>query len=167
MPLHEQVFGWAWLLTCGYAMARGGAPERIVACGFVIAFLLTLLLEPPRATGFHAVEWRLLLVDGALLAAIAAVALRSTRYWLPPMASMQLVDILGHVSRTLDPAIVPRAYYALTAFVSFPMLALLAAGVWWHRRRLRRFGIDYAWVAELPPRYRAGWHVDERARPAA
>lgn len=166
MPLHQLIFALLCLAACIYAAVRGGAPERIIACAFLVAFVLTNVVSNPQASFFQTLEWRIALVDGGLLAVVMGVALLSTRYWGLPMASMQICDVLGHMAKVLDPTILPQAYFALVAFISYPMIALLAAGTLFHRRRLARWGRDFDWAAQLPPLYRAGWRVDERAAPA-
>lgn len=163
MPLHQQLFALLCLATCIYAVGWGGAPERITACAFIVAFVLTNVFQTPHARIYLFFEWRIALIDTALLLAVGAVGLFSTRYWGIPMTSMQLVDVSGHAAKVLDPHVLPSAYFALVTLISFPMVLTLGFGVWFHRQRLRRFGVDYAWASELPLLYlTSGWLADER-----
>ena len=151
MKLHELLFAVLWLGACGYALARGGRPERITAVAFLVAAPLTTVTAH-WARLYQAVEPSIFVIDLGLLAVILVVALWSARFWPMAMASLQGTDVLGHVARILAPDTVPRAYYFVTAFWSFPMVALLGWGTWRHRRRLRRYGVDHGWVWQLPGR---------------
>lgn len=148
------------LAACIYAIARGGAPERLIASGFLLAFLLTNMVQKQGSVAYHSVEWAIALVDAGLLGGVLFVALVSCRFWGMGMACLMIVDLLGHLAKMLlAHELFSPVYYALVALVSYPMIGLLAIGTWRHRLRLRRFGVDYSWVWQLPPAYRLGWIV--------
>lgn len=153
MALHQLLFLILLAAACAYACARGGPPERLVAIAFVIAPLLTALLQ---VGPYRSIQLGIMTVDVGLLGLMLAIALASTRFWPLLMTSLQGSEVLGHVARLLAPDTVPEAYYAVVAFWSFPMVALLAWGTWRHRLRLRRYGIDYNWTYQLPLSYRKG-----------
>ena len=156
MRLHQLVFHGVTLAACLYALARGGAPERLTAGSFLLALLLTDLATGP-VHAYADVEWQVASIDMALFLTLLFVALGSCRFWVLAMAGMMLVNLFGHVARLLDAGIIARAYYLLVATIGYPMVALLVIGTWRHRLRLRRYGVDYAWVWQLPPAYRMGW----------
>ncbi len=156
MPLHQLIFDVMTLAACLYAIARGGAPERLTSVGFLVAFILTNLAQGP-ASAYADVEWQVATIDTALLVAVLLVALGSCRFWGLAMASMMVINVFGHVARLMDSGIIARAYYVLVVVISYPMVALLVAATWRHRVRLRRYGVDYSWVWQLPPAYRMGW----------
>jgi len=167
-PLHQLIFLALWIVTCGYAAVRGGAPERIAAAALVAAVILTVLFSlilHPVGGYYSSVEFGVAMTDVGLFLLIMLLALVSTRFWPMLMASMQGCGMLGHLAKPLGPDIIPKAYYATVAFWGYPILLILALGTWRHRQRLRRYGVDYAWVWDLPRRYRNGWSVDELARP--
>ncbi|WP_404712639.1 hypothetical protein [Sphingomonas sp. MMS24-J13] len=124
--------------------------------------MLTNLFSRSVWVAFSTIEWEIAAVDAVLAAVILYVALRSCRFWAPAMAVMMIVDVLGHLARMMDPGIVAKAYYALVALISYPMVLLLVIGTWRHRMRIRLYGIDYSWVWQLPPAYRLGWQVVPR-----
>jgi len=158
MPLHQIIFAGVMLAACIYAIARGGAPERLTAYGFLLAFVLTNMVQKGPGDAYHSVERMIALVDAGLLGAVLFVALVSCRFWGMAMACLMIVDVLGHFAKLLlAQELFSPVYYALVALVSYPMIALLAIGTWRHRRRLRRYGVDYSWVWQLPPAYRLGW----------
>lgn len=159
MILHQLIFAVLWLGACGYALARGGRPERIIAVAFLIAAPLTSATVHWVAL-YRLVEPSVFIIDSLLLLITLGVALWSTRFWPMAMASLQGSEVLGHVARVLAPDTVPRAYYVVVAFWSFPMVVVLGIGTWRHRRRLRRYGVDHGWVWQLPERYREGQTYD-------
>jgi hypothetical protein len=162
VQLHQYIFAALTLAACIYAIARGGSPERITAVGFLSAFALTNLVGWSLRTTYMTIAWEMAAVDASLLLAVLFVALLSCRFWAMAMAAMMIIDVFGHLARLLDPGIVAKAYYALVALISYPMVLLLVIGTWRHRVRLRRFGIDYSWVWQLPPAYQLGWRVVPR-----
>jgi hypothetical protein len=162
MALHQILFLVLWAGACSYAAVRGGAPERIAAAAILIAALATRWADTLVAP-YDSVVTGVLLTDLALLAVLLWLALASTRFWPMLMTSMHACGLLGHLSKPLGPDIIAHAYYAAVAFWGFPIVILLAVATWRHRARLARYGIDYAWVNELPQRYRAGWSVDDLA----
>lgn len=162
------VFEAMWIGVCGYAAIRGGAPERLAAASIFTAGIATMLciaLRPTARGAYSVIEASIALTDVALFLAIVAIALTSTRFWPLLMASMMGCGLFGHVAKPLGPDILPGAYYIAVAFWAYPQLWLLAIATWRHRRRLKRYGVDYAWVWQLPRRYRNGWSVDELAHP--
>ena len=158
-----------WLVVCGYAVVRGGAPERLTAGALMAAMIATIvcsyLLHPTSDKAYSSVEFWVAMTDLVLLVALVALALVSTRFWPMAMASMHGCGVLGHLAKPLAPDILSKAYYATVAFWGYPMVILLAVATWRHRARLRRYGVDYAWMHQLPRRYRDGWSVNELARP--
>ena len=157
--LHQLVFAILWLAACGYAIVRGGTPERITAAAFLVAAPLTSATVHWAAL-YQAVELGVFGIDSALLLVIVGVAMASTRFWPMLMASLQGSEVLGHVAKLVAPDTVPAAYYVVVAFWAFPMVVLLGWATWRHRRRLREYGVDYDWTTQLPQSYRQGFRRD-------
>jgi hypothetical protein len=76
------------------------------------------------------------LVDLLLLAAICTLAIRANRWWPIPAAGCQLVAVLVHAGKLVEPSMIPNGYAFLVTIWSWPMVLLLALGTWAHRRRL-------------------------------
>lgn len=168
MAAHKIIFLALWFLSCGYAAVRGGAPERATAATMAIALVVTwicILLRSSARLAYSSVETGIALTDFSAFLAILAIALASTRFWPLLMASMLGCGLLGHLTKPLGPDILPRAYYITATFWAYPQVLLLAVATWRHRSRVRRYGLDHAWVWQLPRRYRDGWSVNELARP--
>lgn len=153
---HQILFTGLWLGACGYALLRGGAPERITAVLFLAGAVLSRRLEHAPATLFQRIEVGIFTVDGAMFLVLLLVALTSARFWPMLMAVFQGAELLVHVGRSVAPGIVPDVYFATEVIWSFPMLVLLAMATRRHCRRVTRFGLDYSWTSQLPPAYRHG-----------
>jgi len=168
VSIHQIIFFGLWFAACCYAALRGGAPERSAAAAQFIAVLLTVMFGHLRSSAhgaWSAIEYGIALTDLSLFVAMVTIAVMSTRFWPMLQASMLGCELLGHLAKPLGPDILPRAYYMTVAFWGYPTVILLWVAAWRHQIRLRRYGIDYAWVWNLPRRYRDGWTVDELARP--
>jgi hypothetical protein len=131
--------------SCGYALWKGGAPERIGAGIFLIATVLTVIAASGPATRFSSVELGILIVDLAMLVALSILAVRAERFWPLWVTAFQLVATAGHALRFADPTVIPRAYAFILAFWSYPMLLILVLGTYRHQQRLAKFGVDRSW----------------------
>jgi hypothetical protein len=132
-------FYWSLVLvTCGYALWRGGLDERVAALVCVVASAVSTLVLSPMASRYAGVEFGELLVDLAVLAVFFAVALRSDRFWPLWVAGLQLTSSLAHLLKWLDSGLFPPVYGAAIRFWSYPILIIVAAGAWRYRRRLSR-----------------------------
>jgi len=142
------VFEAFFVGTLAYAGLRGGAPERITALLFAIAYFLSLAQHAAHMNEFDKVNIGLFLVDLGLFAALYLLSLFTTRFWPIWMCAMQGVDVLTHLLPLIEPG--PGYGYAIMVqFWAYPMQALLIVATWRHRRRLERDGTDPAWVRKL------------------
>lgn len=143
--MRHDLFDLFLLVSCAYALWFGGAPERLAGLTLGLGDILSVMLVSPRPLRFHHAEAGLLLVDVLILAILLAVALHSTRWWPLFLAGLQVDGVVVDLMYLAAPRTAPIAYLNATALWSYPMLAILIAGTWRHRRRLRRLGHDAAW----------------------
>jgi hypothetical protein len=136
---------------CGYALWRGGPPERIGAGIFLVATILTVVAASGPARRFSSVESGILIVDAVMLAALLILALRAERYWPIWVTALQAIGTAGHAVKLADPGVMPLAYAFILALWSYPMLLLLALGTWRHQQRVARFGSDRSWSSSSGP----------------
>ncbi|MBN8806637.1 MAG: hypothetical protein J0I47_00140 [Sphingomonas sp.] len=133
-----------WLGVCGYALWRGGQPERLVGGLFLLAFILSIITNR-LGMQWHGVEVGTMGVDTALLIALLAIALRANRYWPIGMAAMQLLQVMGHLLKIADPRMLPLLYWISSVVWAYPMLVLLWLGTLRHHNRVKRFGPESSW----------------------
>lgn len=137
------VFNVMLALVCGYALWRGGAPERIAAVAFAAAAAVTYAFM--YNYGFGSLSALYFALDVALFAAIAGVSIIADRFWPMWAAAIQLVIVAVHAAKALRPELLPFVYYVATAKLAYPMVVLLGVGTLRHRARLARWGSDAGW----------------------
>jgi hypothetical protein len=97
---------------------------------------VTVFAFSEASTRFGSIEIGVLLVDLAVFAVFAIIALRSDRYWPIWATACVGLGLLGHLGRWYAGADISRVAYWLTlAFWSYPPLALIAIGTFNHYRR--------------------------------
>lgn len=134
------------LMVTGYAVARGGAPERVAGVTLLFAAIITLVAPLVIGVDFNHVAWALFLVDGPLLILLMTLAVFADRYWPVWLAALQMVAIGNHGVRAYDPIVLGYAYWFMAGKVSYPMLMIVAVGTMRHKRRLREGLPEYAWT---------------------
>ena len=134
----------------GYAMLRGGAPERLTACALLLAAVSTGMLEPGPQTAFSGLEVRVMIVDVMLLAAMIAITLHADRFWPAWVTALHMLGTGAHLVKAIDPNVVRVVYAVLAAVWSYPIVALLVIGTLRHSRRIRAHGWDLDWSAQDP-----------------
>jgi hypothetical protein len=132
-------------LATFYAIAWGGAPERIFVLIAATGFAVTVWVETPWPYEFRHVELGVFFVDLAMFCALYLLSIFSTRFWPIWMTAMQGLVVLSHVV-VLIPQPSAFGYQALEEFWASPQLILLMAAVYRRRRRLAQAGTDPAWT---------------------
>lgn len=108
--------------------------------GAVIFILATALSDiaarynPDWASTSFGVLW----VDTGCLGGLAILALRSNRYWPIWALGFQTAAVATHMATIIAPDIVPKAYQAVAAFWSIPILVAMVTGTtldWQHSQR--------------------------------
>jgi len=138
-----------WLGVCGFALWRGGQPERLVAAMFLIAFPLGSFINAKfRSQG---VQLGSLGIDLTMLILLLVIAFRANRYWPMGIAAMQLLQVMGHLLKLADPRMLPLLYWISSVVWAYPMLILLLLGAVRHRNRVKRLGPESSWSSSSPP----------------
>jgi hypothetical protein len=110
---------------CGFALWRGGGPERLASAGFLVAWGLTLLCSRlehlMQRTG-------VLAVDAAVLVLLFALALRTRRKWTVWAAVFQLLNVATHAAVLFDRHIHNYAFASTLILWSFLVLGALVVG---------------------------------------
>lgn len=125
---------------CAYALLRGRSEARIVAIVFLVANFATLALRSPLGSSYSSVETGIFAVDILGFLAFTYAALISDRFWPLWISGLQLTTLFGHLLKAIDSSLMPLAYAAALRFWSYPILIILALGVWRGQRRLKTIG---------------------------
>lgn len=130
----QQIWTLSMLLVSGFALWRGGRPERWVAVANVLAWILT-----PLAYRNNLIDpqWGVFLVDVAFLVLLAALAMTTDRNWLLFAAAFQLLAVMTHIAIAVDRGVRTLAYFRGLVIWSYLVLGALAAGAWMFRRDRR------------------------------
>lgn len=144
--LHLLLFAALLLASCGYAIARGGAPERIVGVALLVAAVASSLSPSILSQRFYQIELGVFGVDTALLVILVAVALFADRGWPLIVAGLQLCAVGAHLVKLVDVNMIRVTYVLSITIWSYPMLVALAYGTWKHERRMRERGYDLSWT---------------------
>ncbi|MDB5492819.1 MAG: hypothetical protein JWP86_156 [Phenylobacterium sp.] len=134
--------GWA---VAGAALWKGGWSERLVAIGFLAAWLVTPVL---RRGGWEGPAWTGLAVDGLFLALLVFVALRTRRWWPLFATAFELLSVLSHIARLVDPGVRAWAYATADAIWTYFLLTALALGTYNRWRDRRQLAANVAVMVE-------------------
>ncbi len=98
-----------------------------MAFALLLGGAVTYLLRDPRWSG---TQWTGFIVDVGFLGLMIVISLRTAKYWPICLAAFQLLGVVTHTARMLDPTLGAWAY--ATAGVIFTQLVLvaLAVGTW-------------------------------------
>lgn len=141
------IFYLLLLGSCGYAIWRGGAPERITGWLLIGAAILTLVVGHPSQ--YSHLELGMFLIDLALLICLVVIALKADRLWPMVLAALHLDSTAVHILKLFDAELIRVTYAVMIVMWSYPMLLILAIGTLRHQRRLAQFGEDRAWSLAL------------------
>ncbi|MES3100509.1 hypothetical protein [Sphingomonas faeni] len=129
---------WSSLLAASLAAFRwGGPPEKAVACMYLLAAAATLVVEPALGVRYRQVELGVFLIDACLLAGLVFVSIRADRWWPLCATALQILAVLSHVGKAVNPGLWRYGYQLMAVWTAWPTVGLLAFGVLRNRRRER------------------------------
>ena len=126
---------------------RGGSPERQVASICVGMLVLDRMYHWVFGPGQFLLRANLghIVIDTAALVAFVIVALRANRLYPLWLASFQLMIIVSHIVRAINPAMLNGAYGILAFVPSYLEVLAFGTGILAHIRRQSRFGQYRSW----------------------
>ncbi len=145
MAWHSILYFLLLFTSIPYALARGGAPERLVALITLAAAILTIVFLSASVTVYQDAEIGEFEVDVIAFAGFFAVALFADRYWPLLVAGLQGDAVVIHLCKLIQPDILPLGYAIGLSVWIYPILIVLVIGTLRHRRRLAVHGSDPAW----------------------
>jgi hypothetical protein len=138
-------------LVLGYALLKGGAPERLAALIIIAASVSTVATWAPAHLRYSSVEVGIFLTDFIMMLALVALALKAERFWTLWVAAFQVMQFASHIPEILVPDLLPVTYKVVISIWSYPMLILLAIGTYRHTLRVREYGNDTSWSVSSYP----------------
>lgn len=130
----------------------GAAPERGMAAVYIGMVLADLFYHAAFGLRVELVGLDIghFLIDAFGFVAMAVIALYANRMYTLWVAAFQLLALGSHLARIMAPQMSPIAYATMKIAPSYFVIGLLAAGIWMHHRRQRRFGRYNSWSSSLP-----------------
>jgi hypothetical protein len=116
------------ILACGFALWRGGKPERLAAGLILLDWMITPLLQ--NQGNLTHIQISNFCLDGALTLALGGIALSSNRFWPIWVTAFQILELLMHVAMLADHRVRPIAYFIGTELASYLILLALVIGTW-------------------------------------
>lgn len=148
------------LLCTFYALAAGGAPEKVAALLYPLSCAASYY-SWTQARTWHEIEIAVLAIDVFTFALFCLLAVRANRFWPIWVSALLGLGVLAHLARVVEPGLFWWAYAVALTIWSYPIVALIALGTWAHRRRRARLGADPAW--SNPPS--SHWYTKYRTLP--
>lgn len=127
-------FGTAFLV-CGFAMWRGGPPERLVGLFLLVANILTFILPDRR---WHDVQFSIMWLDIIAFVLFIVLALMADRWWTMWLAGLQGLCVLLHLAFWAQMKITSLVYSTGLNIIGYTVFATLLIGTIAHLRRQRR-----------------------------
>ena len=138
------------LVAIGYALRKGGGPERamaFIAMTMIASDQALPLLIPPE---YASLDIGHLAIDLFGASSTMFLALIAYRFWPMIAAALHILPLLGHLSRYFDIALHPAAYLSMQVASSWPVAPLLIVATWRHQHRIRQSGSDQSWRSSSP-----------------
>jgi hypothetical protein len=110
-----------------YALLFGGRTGRAAVAIFGVASGLTSFATQINPN-WVSTSYGVFMVDAACLLALLLLALVSNRYWPIWAVGFQTISVATHLATIVAPDILPKAYQAIAAFWSLPILAAMVVG---------------------------------------
>ena len=135
--------------STAYALAWGGAPERIAASVYALSCVVTFVALAASPARWQSVEVGVFILDVLTFAIFCVLAMRAHRFWPIWVSGLPGLGVFGHLARWAGPDLFWWAYAVIMSIWSYPILAIIALGTWHHQRRLARFDVDPSWSSEV------------------
>lgn len=119
------------MAVCAIAVWRGRDDERLAAGGLLANWALSILLvRASDGTASEATQWEIFGVDTALLGLYVWIALRSRRYWPLFATGFQVLVVVTHLGRVVDPRVSGWAYITAGLIWAYLVLFTIGYGAW-------------------------------------
>jgi hypothetical protein len=126
VTVRQQVAMLIAIAGCGYAIWRGGRPERIAGAALLAGWIVSPFLINNR--DWFDPQWAEAILDTALLGLLLWIAFTSDRWWPMFAAAFHGLGVLMHVTMLIDPRVPPWSYRTAAAVWSYGWLLAMVVG---------------------------------------
>ncbi len=133
------------VVASGYALLRGGAPERLTGLALLLAAVSTSILQWDIPSLFSGLEVGVMIVDLLLLVVLIAITLHADRFWPAWVTALHALGLGAHLTKVISPDLIRLVYAVLAAAWSYPIVLVLVIGTVRHSRRIEARGWDLDW----------------------
>lgn len=124
------LFNTILVIICGFALIRGGKPERIGAIINLTASGLTTFLQSERIVSLAPAELSILVIDTAVAASFFWLGIRTIRFWPVWAFGFALADLVASLAGPLLPHAVLFIYHTILVIYAYLALGALALGTY-------------------------------------
>jgi hypothetical protein len=133
------------LIVVGYAIHRGGEPERSGAAVLLWLSFGTFLFRPFIALNYLSIDMGTLIVDLVGLAGFLYLGLKIDRTWTIWACSAQVIAVTGHVVRYMQLQEAPLAYAVMIRGPAYIQCLALLIGTLAYRRKGLKAASSTSW----------------------
>ena len=116
-----------WFFVIGIACWRGAWPERLIAITYLVAILISPLVQE-RPFANH-LQVNLLIVDATVLMILIWLSLRSDRWWPLFAAAASVLEVSTRIAHVFVPGLSLAMAVTGAILWSYVMLFALAGGI--------------------------------------
>lgn len=124
------LFNTILVIVCGFALIRGGKPERIGALINLAASGLTTFLQSQHIVSLAPAELGIFAIDTAVAAGFFWLAIRTIRFWPIWAFGFALADLVASLAGPLLPQVVLFIYHTVLVIYAYLALGALALGTY-------------------------------------
>jgi len=121
-------------LACGAAVWKGDPEERLIGACLGISCAVTVIA---RDMSWPRIQLATLGGDVLMLVLLFVISLRTKKFWPLPAAAFELLAVMTHVAKIIDPQLHQWAYVTANVIWTYLIFAALGVGTWnaWRARR--------------------------------
>ncbi|MDO1559654.1 hypothetical protein Q0812_09465 [Brevundimonas sp. 2R-24] len=124
--LYSQLGAIAVVLVCGYALWKGGDPEKAAAAGYFLIWIASMVLSSYSGWSNHL--YPVFALDVVVFVLLVGLSLRYRIAWPMWAAAFQLIGLLAYVSVFIGMTPSVFNYRTALAVASYGVLGALAVG---------------------------------------
>jgi len=124
-------------VVCSAAFLKGEFEERLTAAALLLSIGVTVVL---RDRSWSHLQVAGFVMDVLVLVVLVGISLRTAKFWPMAAAGFQLLAVLIHVAKMIDPQVQDWAYITAIVIFTYLLIGALGVGTWntWRRNAEQR-----------------------------